>query len=143
MSFSEIIIALENRIVDKVSTVPSSKNRRTTRVPQGRLGLQQKKTEKVRATKEIRKLWISRCRLSTKEQVKGNGDSAMVKIGMRKVAKVERMGERIRGRRAAARNISAPLTKTTVRTLKSRPKKKRICKHGACWRKARTNSGRR
>ena len=107
-----------------------------------------------------------------------NGDSAKVRIGMRKAAKVERMEERIRGRRAAARKekkgkkrvaqeipehdvgravrqdtlqIGAekeetknctPL-KTTVRTLISRPKTKRICKHGACWRKARTKSGKR
>ena len=36
-----------------------------------------------------------------------------------------------------------PLTKTTVRTLKNRPKMGRICKHGACWKKVRTNSGKR
>ena len=53
---------------------------------------------------EIGELWISRCRLSTKEQAKENGDSAKVQIGrMRKAAKVERIEERIRGRRAAAR----------------------------------------
>ena len=40
---------------------------------QWRLGWQQKKTEKVRAKKEIRGSWISRCRLSTKEQAKENG----------------------------------------------------------------------
>ena len=39
---------------------------------QWRLGWQQKKTEKVRAKKEIRELWISRCRLSKKEQAKEN-----------------------------------------------------------------------
>ena len=97
---------------------------------------------------------------------------------MRKAAKVERMEERIRGRRAAAREeekgkrtvakenpehvgraarqdtfqlgvekeetlLNEPLTKTTVITLKNRPKMRRICKHGACWKKVRTNSGRR
>ena len=70
---------------------------------QWRLGWQQKKKEKVRAKKEIRESWILRCRPSTKEQVKENGDSAKVKIGVRKEANVERMEERIRGRRAAAR----------------------------------------
>ena len=35
------------------------------------------------------------------------------------------------------------LTKMTVRTLKNRPKTKRICKHGACWKKARMNSGKK
>ena len=39
--------------------------------------------------------------------------------------------------------IYTPLTKTTVRTLKIRPKMRRICKHGACWKKVRTNSGKR
>ena len=52
---------------------------------------------------DIRELWISRGRLSTKEQAKENEDSAKVKIGMRRAAKVARMEERIRGRRAAAR----------------------------------------
>ena len=119
-----------------------------------------------------------RCRLSTKEQAKENVDSAKVKIGMRKVAKVARMEARTHGRRAAARKqengkgrvareipervgrvarqdtmqlgeereettIETPLTKTTVRTLKNRPKTKRTCKHGACWKKAKMNSGRR
>ena len=35
------------------------------------------------------------------------------------------------------------LTKMTVRTLKNRPKTKRICRHGACWKKARMNSGKK
>ena len=47
MSYSEIIIALENRFVDKVSTVPTSETGGTTRVLQWRLGWQQKKMEKV------------------------------------------------------------------------------------------------
>ena len=47
MSYSEIIIALENIIVDKVSTVPSPKAGGTTRVLQWRLGWQQKKMENV------------------------------------------------------------------------------------------------
>ena len=33
------------------------------------------------------------------------------------------------------------MTKTTVRTLKKRPKMRRICEHGVCWKKVRTNSG--
>ena len=92
MSYCDLIIALEKRIVDKVSTVPSSKNRRT-RVLQWKLGWQQKQTEKVRAKKEIREMWISRCRLSTKEQAKENGDSAKVKIGKKRAVKEARMEE--------------------------------------------------
>ena len=76
MSDSEIIIALENIIVDKVSTTGGM-----TRVLQWRLGWQQKKTEKVRAKKEIREPWILPCRPFTKEQVRENWDSAKVKIG--------------------------------------------------------------
>ena len=58
----------------------------------------------MRAKRETKGSWTSLCRLSTKEQAKENWNSAKVKIEMRKAAKVERMGERIRGRRAAARN---------------------------------------
>ena len=47
MSYSEIIIALENAIVDKVSTVPSSKSRRGDTSAPMELGWQQKKMEKV------------------------------------------------------------------------------------------------
>ena len=36
-----------------------------------------------------------------------------------------------------------PLTKTTVRTMKNRPKMRRICKHGAFCKKVITNSGKR
>ena len=68
---------------------------------QWRLGWQQKKTEKVRAKKEIREPWILRCRPTTKEQVKENGGLATVKIGVRKGGKGGKDGERIRGRRAA------------------------------------------
>ena len=39
--------------------------------------------------------------------------------------------------------IHTPLTKMTVRTPKNRPKMRRICKHGARWKKMRTNSGKR
>ena len=39
--------------------------------------------------------------------------------------------------------IYTPLTKTTVRTLMNRPNMRRTCKHGACWKKVRVNSGKR
>ena len=47
MSYSEIIIALENIIVDKVSTVPSSNSRRNDTSAPMEIGWQQKKMEKV------------------------------------------------------------------------------------------------
>ena len=103
VSYSEIIVALENIIVDMVSTIPSSKSRKTDTSAPMEIGMTAKETEKVRAKKEIIELWISRCRLSTMEQAKENGDSAKVKIGMRRAAKVARMEERIRGKRAAAK----------------------------------------
>ena len=71
---------------------------------QWRLGWQQKKKEKVRAKKEMRELWISRCRLSTKEQAKEQAkEHGIQKFGMKQVTKVERPEERIRGRGRAAR----------------------------------------
>ena len=104
ISYGEPIIALENVIVDRVATVPTARSRKRDTSAPMEIGMAaKKKMEKVRAKEEIRKLWTSRCRLSTKEQAKENGDSAKVKIGMRKAAKVERMEERIRGRKASAR----------------------------------------
>ena len=42
-----------------------------------------------------------------------------------------------------ATNICTPLMNATVKTLKNKLTTKKICKHCACWRKARTNSVKR
>ena len=103
MSYSGIIIALENTIVDKVSTVPSSKNRRNDTSAPMEIGMAAREDGEGASQEEIGESWSLCCTPSTKEQVKENGDSGKVKIGARKAAKVGRMEERIRGRRAAAR----------------------------------------
>ena len=77
ISYSEIIIALENMIDDKVSTVPSSKNRKNDTSAPTEIGM-----------------------AATGKGKWGFGKGQNWK---RKAAKVERMEERIRGRRAAAR----------------------------------------
>ena len=124
---------------------------------QRRLGWQQKMTEKVRAKKDFGELWISRCRLSTKEQAEENGDSAKGqnwnekggnggKDGGQFVAEGASARKEEKGKRKVARGqsrtcctcgktghiaaccrkeetqICTPLTKTTVRMLKSRQK---------------------
>ena len=74
-----------------------------------------------------------------------------VEKGKKRVAKEnpERCGRAARqdtlqlGAEEEETKIGTPSTKTTVRTLKNRPKMRRICKHGACWKKVRTNSGKR
>ena len=52
MSYSELIVALENIIVDKVVRQPEARN--MTRVLQWRLEWQRKKMERVRAKKETK-----------------------------------------------------------------------------------------
>ena len=107
------------------------------------------------------------CRLFTKELAKVSGALARVSTGMRRAAKVARMEERTPGRRAAARKeakgkrkvarekrervgreerrICPPWTKTTVRTPKNSQtgqlRVKKICKHGAYWKRAQVSSG--
>ena len=129
--------------------------------------------EGVSQKKEIRESWILRWRLSTKEQAKEKwgfskdqnwNEAAKVERsrGRRAAAREEEKGKRRvakeipeRVGRAARQDtlqlcvgkeethIKTPLTKTTLRTLKSRPRMRRSCKHGACWKKVRTNSGKR
>ena len=102
MSYSEIIIALENIIVDKVSTSPSSKRRRNDTSAPMKIEMAAKEDgESVSqdGDQRIMNLALQAVYKGTKE----NGVSAKVKIGMRKAAKVERMEERTRGRRATAR----------------------------------------
>ena len=90
MSYSELIIALENIIVDKVSTVPSSENRRIDTSAPMEIGMAAKEDGESASQekKEIIELWISRCRLSTKQKVNESWASANVRAGTRRVAKV-------------------------------------------------------
>ena len=166
---------MENIIVDKVSTIPSSKSRRNDTSAPMEFGMAAEEDGESVSQDGDQRIMDIALHAVYKGTGKENGDSAKVKIGMRKT---ERMEEGTRGRRAAARKedkgkrmvaqenpehvwtccktdtlqlgvekeettFYAPMTKTTVRTLKNRPKMRRICKHGACWKKVRTNSGKR
>ena len=103
-SYSELIVALENIIVDKVVTVPTVRSRKhDTRVLQWRLEWQRRRMERMRAKKETKGSWTSLCRPSTKELAKESWALARVRTGMRRVAKAARMEEKTIGRKAVAR----------------------------------------
>ena len=70
MSYGEIIIALENIIVDKVSTVRSKQEERHE-CTNGDWDGSKRRLRKCEPTKETRGSWISRCKLSTREPAKG------------------------------------------------------------------------
>ena len=102
MPYFELTFALENIIVDKVSTVPSSKSRRNDTSAPMEIGMAAKEDgESVRQEGEQRIMDLA-LQAFYKEPAK---ESALAKVrtGTRRVTKVERMEERIRGRRAAAR----------------------------------------
>ena len=104
MSYSEIIIAFENIIVDQVSKFPSSKSRRNdTSAPMEIWDGSKEDGESVSQEGAQRIMDLALQAVNKKEQAKENGDSAKVKMGMREAVKVERMEGRTRGRRAAAR----------------------------------------
>ena len=103
MLYSEIITALENIIVDKVSTVPSSKSSiDDTSAPMETVMAAKEDGESVSREGDQRIMDLV-LQAVYKGTGKGKWRSSKVKIGMRKAAKVERMEERTRGRRAAAR----------------------------------------
>ena len=176
MSYSEIIIALGNIIVDKVSTVPSSKSRRNDTSPPMEIGMAAKEDGETVSQEGNQRIidlalqavykgtgkgkwsfskgqnWNEKGGKGGEERTRGRRATARKEEkGKRKVAweNPERVGRAARqdtlqlGVEKKETNMYTPLTKTTVRTLKNRPKMRRICKHGACWKKANMNSGRR
>ena len=56
MSYSELLVALENIIIDKVATVPTAQNRKVTQALQSRLELNRVKMVKVRAKRENQRI---------------------------------------------------------------------------------------
>ena len=100
MSDSEIVIALESIIVDKVSRIPSSKSRRNATSAPTEIGMAAEEDgESVSKEGDQRIMHLA---LQAVHKGTGKGKwrySSNVKIGMRKAAKVERMEERTRGRR--------------------------------------------
>ena len=77
----------------------------------------------------------------TRKEAKGKRKVAREKP--EHVGRVARQATLRRGVEKVATNMCTPLMKMTVKTLKNKLTTKKICKHCACWRKARTNSGKR
>ena len=123
MSYSELFLALENIIIDKVSTVPPQfESRKTTQVLRWKSEWQRGKTVKVRAKKETKGSQTSLCKLSTKELEKESGALTRVRSGVRRVAKVARTEAKDPGRKAVVRNEAKDKRKAKRR--KGREKRK-------------------
>ena len=86
MSYSELLIALENIIIDKVATVPTARNRKTDTSAPMEIEMAAKEDRKVRVKREIK----GSCRLcSAGCMAKESGVLARGRIGMRKAARVD------------------------------------------------------
>ena len=103
MSYSEIIIALENIIVDKVSTAPSSKSRRNDTSAPMEIGMAAKEDGESVSQEGDQRIMDLALHAVHKGEGQGKWGFSKGQNWMRKAAKVERMEERTRGRRAAAR----------------------------------------
>ena len=152
MPYGKIIIALKNIIVDKASTVQSSKSRRNDTSAPMDIGMAAKEDCKnVSQNRRPEESWISRCKLSTREPAKGkcgfgkgqNWNEKGGKESPERVGRVARQDTLQLGAGMEEIRICTPQMKTTARTLKNPPKMRRICKNGACWKKVNMNSGSR
>ena len=109
----ESFIAVENIIVDKMSSVPSSKNRRNDTSAPMEIGMAAKEDgERVsQGDQRITDLALQVWQRRIQNMLDVRQDRTHCSLVQRKET-----------------TIKTPLTKTTVRTLKSRPKMRRICK---------------
>ena len=90
MSYSELLVALENLIIDKVAKVPTvTSGKADTSTPMEKEWLR-KMTVKVREEKEIKESWTSRCELFTKGMAKENGVLERVRVGTERCTMVAR-----------------------------------------------------
>ena len=71
MPYDELIIALENIIIDKVSTVPTARNRKHDTSAPMEIEWQRKKMERIQAKKETSESWTLLCRAVYKGTGKG------------------------------------------------------------------------
>ena len=65
MSYSELLVALENLITDKVATVPTVRSGKADTSTLMEKEWLRKMTVKVREKKEIKESWTSHCKLLT------------------------------------------------------------------------------
>ena len=171
IAYSEIIIALENIIVDKVPTVPSSKNRRNDTSAPMEIGMaceprRRPKDHRPRSVGCLQRNWQRKWGFGKGQNWsekggkggKDGGKNSWQKGSGKKEERVkrrvateipERVGRAVRqgtlqlGAEKEETQIKTPLMKMTVRTSKNRPKMRRVCKRGACWKKARMSSGKK
>ena len=81
MSYSELLVAPENIIIDKVATVPTVRSGKAdTSTPMEKEWLR-KMTVKAREKQEIKETWTSHCKLFTKGLAKENGVLERVRAG--------------------------------------------------------------
>ena len=94
MPYSEIIIALENIIIDKVAMVPTARGREhDTSVPM-EIGMTAKEDgEKASQEGDQRIIDLRSAGCTTKELAKESGASAKVRTGTKKVAKVAKVAK--------------------------------------------------
>ena len=180
MSYSELLVALENNVVDKVATVLTVRSRTPdTSAPMEigmsakddggsareegyqsivDLALQGEEPAKENGVLEKGQNWRDKGYHGGKGGKDGRGES-MAKVQRqerrqrckRKVARekaepvgrVEQQDTEQRGVGKEARRIRMPLMRKTANTSKKQRTVKKSCKHGACWKKARTSSGKK
>ena len=100
MSYSELIVALENIIVDKVSKVPSGKSRRNDTSAPMEIGMAAKEDGENVSQGGDQRIMDLALQAVYKATGKGKWALAKVRVGTRNVAKME---ERTHGRNAAVR----------------------------------------
>ena len=169
MSYSELIVALENIIVDKVAMVPTSKNRKHDTSAPMEIGMaaraDRRRCESRRKPKDyrprsagcIQRNWQRKVVLQQRSELEREGwqrwqrwrkKLLAERHAVRKEAKGKRKAAREKPERAARQDTSQlragkEWTKMTVRTSKSHLRMKRICKHGVFWKRVKMSSGRR
>ena len=99
MPFDELIIALENIIIDKVSTVPTVKSRRQDTSAPMEIGMSTKEDGENVSQEGDQRIVDLALQAVYKGTGKGNWALENVRAGMRRAAKAE---ERTRGRKAVA-----------------------------------------
>ena len=113
VSYSELIVALENIIVDKVVTVPTARNKKRDTSAPMEIGMAAKEDGENASQEGDQRIMDLALQAVYKGIGKGKWALARVRTGMRRVAS------------------------------KSQLRMKRICKHGVCWKRVKMSSGRR
>ena len=103
MPYGELIIALENIMIDKVSTVPTARSRKHDTSAPMEIGMATKEDGENASQEGDQRIVDLALQAVYKGTGKGKWVLARVRAGMRKVAKAAKAEERTRGRKAVAR----------------------------------------